>query len=191
MFWPYPSHQPTQPPTHPPNHTPTHGWGILHRFQIFKRNWNILISSSVIKFLLILGVHPLGGGRWADRGGCGYGCVEGCPMQTHMHMHARTCMFNMLIMLNMDASMSAAICNFYTCIHVRMCVCMRVHAYVCVGGHPPMPLDAPDTPHPPAPSPRAVGSLKHQNSLSLELIKIIQFCLKILYLWTFLNSYRL
>ena len=65
----------------------------------------------------------------------------------------------------------------YHVYHVR--VCMRARA--CVWG---------DTPQPP-PTPRAAGSPKHQNSISLELIKIIRFCLKILYLWTFLNSYRL
>ena len=113
-----------------------------------------------------------------DGGWGGYGCVVGCPMHTHMHMHARTCMLNMLIMLNMDASMSAAICNIYTCIHVRMCVCMHAHACACVGDTP-MPPDAPDTPHP---LPRAAGSPKQQNSISPELIEIIRFCLKILYL---------
>ena len=177
MFWPDPTHQPTQPPTHPPNHTPTHGWGILHRFQIFKRNWNILISSSVIEFLLILRVHPLGGGGWVHGGGDGYGYVGGCPMHTHMHTHTcthtHTCMLNMLIMLNMDASMSAAICNFYTCIHVCMCVCVHARACACVGGHPPMPPDAPDTPAPTCPLPRATGSPKQQNSISPELIEII------------------
>ena len=168
MFWPDPTHQPTQPPTHPPNHTPTYGWGIFHRFQIFKRNWNILISSSVIKFLLILGVHPPGGGgRWVDWSGGGYGYVGGCLMHTYMHTHAharthtRTCMLNMLIMLNMDASMLAAICNFYTCIHVRMCVCVRARACACMGGHPPCPQIPPDTPPPPAPSPEPQGA---QNS---------------------------
>ena len=99
----------------------------------------ILISSSIIKFLLILGVHPLRGGGWVDGVGVGMGvwgdvpCTHTCTcMHTHAHthMHAHTCMLNMLIMLNMDASMSAAICNFYTCIHVHMCVCMRAH--VCV-----------------------------------------------------------
>ena len=65
--------------------------------------------------------------------------------------------------------------------HACACVCM--HACACVCGAPPN--------HPPHPPPRAVGSPKHQNSVTLELIKIILFCLKILYLWTFLNSYRL
>ena len=156
MFWPDPTHQPTQPTTHPPNHTPTHGWGILHRFQIFKQNWNILISSSVIEFLLILGVHPLGGwqmGAWGWVWVCGW--VSHAHTHAHAHTHTHTCMLNMLIMLNMDASMSAAICNFYTCIHVCMCVCMHAHACACVGGHPPMPPDAPDTPPTHLPPPQS------------------------------------
>ena len=81
LTWSHPSTH--QPPTHPPNHTPTHGWGILHRFQIFKRNWNILISSSVIKFLLILGGWQMGGWGWGWVWVCG-----GCPMHTHTHGHA-------------------------------------------------------------------------------------------------------
>ena len=83
---------------------------------------------------------PLGGGRWVlrGRGGCRY--VGGVPCtHTCTCMHACTCMLNMLIMLNMDASMLAAICNFYTCIHVCMCMCMCAHACACVGGHPHAP----------------------------------------------------
>ena len=95
-------------------------------------------------------------------------------MHTHIHtcMHACTCMLNML---NMDASMLAAICNFYTCINVHVCMCVHVH--VC--GDTPQ---APRCPQPPTPSPRATGSPKHQNSISPELIEIIQLCLKVLYL---------
>ena len=114
----------------------------------------------------------VGMGVWGD-----VPCTHTCT-----RTHAHTCMLNMLIMLNMDASMSAAICNFYTCIHVCMCVCVRARACACVGGHPPMPPDAPDTPPPTCPLPRAAGSPKQQNSISPELIKIIRFCLKILYL---------
>ena len=150
-----------------------------------------MISSSVIKFLLIPGIHPSGGGgRWVD--GCQgvYGCGGRCLMHTHMLTHAHTCMHActcMLNMINMDASMSAAICNFYTCIHVCVCMCM----HVCVCGTPPMSPNAPRHPPPTYPIPRAAGSPKDQNSISLELIEIFRFCLKILYLWTVLNSYRL
>ena len=138
------------------------------------------------------GSTPLGGGRWVDGVGVGMGvwgdvtCMHTC-MHTHAHMHAHACTHActcMLNMLNMDASMSGAICNFYTCINV--CVYMCMHVRVC--GDTP---HAPRYPPPTCPLPRAAGSPKHQNSISPELIEIIQFCLKILYLWTFLNSYRL
>ena len=76
---------------------------------------------------------------------------------------------------------------YQACTCMRVHACMRVHVHMC-GGHPPTTPH----PHPPSPpTPRATGSPKHQNSISLELIEIIWFCLKILYLWTFLNSYRL
>ena len=60
-----------------------------------------------------------------DGGGGGYGCVGVSHACTHAHacMHTCTCMLNML---NMDASMSVAICNFYTCINVHVCMCMCV-----------------------------------------------------------------
>ena len=113
------------------------------------------------------GPPPGGGGRWVDGGGGWYGCVGGCSMHVLMHTHAHTrththtCMLNML---NMDASMLAAICNFYTCINVRVCMCVHACACACVWGHPPMP---PDAPPPTCPLPRATGSSKHQDSISL------------------------
>ena len=70
--------------------------------------------------------------------------------------------------------------------HLQFFMCVCVHACMCTCvGTPPSPH------HSPAPLPRAAGSPKHQNSISPELIEIIRFCLKILYLWTFLNCYRL
>ena len=112
---------------------------------------------------------------------CVCGVSHAC---THMHTctHTCTCMLNMI---NMDDSMLVAICNFYTCIHVRACACMLVHVETppCLRCHQTSP--------PTCPLPRVTGSPKHQNSISPELIEIIRFCLKILYLWTLLNSYRL
>ena len=100
----------------------------------FKSSNRIEISRLVqvlLNFYQFQG-SPLGGGRWVDGGGGGYGCVGRCHMHTHMHTHACTCMLNMI---NMDASMSAAICNFYTCVyvHVHVCTCM----YMCVVTPPP------------------------------------------------------
>ena len=169
-------------------------------FTDFKSSNGIEISwlvQALSNFNWFWGSTPWRGGGWVHGDGGGYECGGRCPMHTHMHTyahtctHAHTCMLNMLIMLNMDASMSAAICNFYTCIHVCMCMCMHAHACACVGGHPPCPQMPLTPPTPTCPLPRAAGSPKQQNSISPELIKIIRFCLKILYLWTFLNSYRL
>ena len=101
---------------------------------------------------------------------CMYACTR---TRTHARTHARTCMLNML---NMDASMLAAICNS---IHVCVCVCVHVRACACVCVHtPPCPQIPPDTPPPTCPLPRAAGSPKHPISITLELID----CLKILYL---------
>ena len=127
------------------------------------------------------GPPPCGGGRWVDGGGGWHGCVGGCLMNACMHTHTHVCMHTctcMLNMLNMDASMSGAICNFYTCINVHVCVCVQVRVCAHVWGNLPMP---PDAPPPTCPLPRAAGSPKLQNSISPELIEIIQFCLKILY----------
>ena len=192
MFWPDPTHQPTQPPTHPPNHTPTHGWEILHRFQIFKRNWNILISSSVIKFLLILGVHPPG--VVAD--GCmGVGVGMGVWGVSHAHAHTHTCTHTQAHVKHSNHAKYGCLhvgghlqfLYMYTCVYVRVRVC----ACVCMWGTPHHAPRCPWHPPPTCPLPRAAGSPKQQNSISPELIEIIRFCLKILYLWTFLNSYRL
>ena len=73
-------------------------------------------------------------------------------MYTHARTHTRTCMLNMLNMLNMDASMSAAICNFYTCINVCVCACACMCMCVETLPMPQMP------PHPPAPSPEPQGA---------------------------------
>ena len=126
---------------------------------------------------MIPGVHPLGGGRWMDGVGVGMGVCGGVPCTyARTCMHARTCMLNML---NMDASMLVAICNS---IHVCVCMCVHASACACMWGHPPCPQIPQDTPPPTCPLPRAAGSPKHQISITLELIKIIRFCLKILYL---------
>ena len=152
MIWPDPTHKPTHPPTHPWNYTPTHGWGSLHRFQIFKQNWNISISSSAIEFWLILGVpHPGGWGGWVDGGG---GWWQGPPhTRAHActHVHARTRTYDIIgnpwdfpksyggshlhgiIMFTMHAC---------ACVHTRACA----HVWGAPPNHPPPPSTQP--PHP-------------------------------------------
>ena len=97
-------------------------------------------------------------------------------MHACMHMHAHTHMH-----------VKHAKHGKHGCLHVSghleflymyKCVCVHVHACACVWGHP----HSPRCPPPTCPLPRATGSPKHQNSISPELIKIIRFCLKILYL---------
>ena len=110
---------------------------------------------------------PPGGGRWVDGGGGGYG-LWGVPcmhahtcMHMHMHMHAH---MHMHVKHAKDAK--------HGCLHVSghlqflyMYKCACVHVHACVWGHPPCPHTCP--------LPRATGSPKHQNSISLELIEII------------------
>ena len=137
-----------------------------------------MISSSVIEFLLILGVHPWGGGGWVHGGGSGYGCVGGVPCThthtcTHAHMHMHVKHANHAKHGCLQVGGHLQFLYMYTCVYVR------VHACTCVcvcGGTPPMPPDAPDTPTPTCPLPRAAGSPKQQNSISPELIEIIRFC---------------
>ena len=70
--------------------------------------------------------------------------------------------------------------------HVRACTCVCM----CLGT-PPCP-QMPPNPSAPSPEPQgAAGSPNHQKFISPELIEIIRFCLKNLYLWTFLSSSRL
>ena len=102
---------------------------------------------------------------------------------THAHAHTHACMLNMI---NMAASMVAAICNFLTCLSSRF---VRVRACTCVCtclGTPSYAPRCPPTHLPPPQSRRepqgAAGSPNHQKFISPELIEIIQFCLKFFYL---------
>ena len=69
-------------------------------------------------------------------------CGGQCPMQTCMHACMHMHVKHVVNMISMDASMLAAICNFFICV----CMCVVI---------PPMP---PDTPHPPALSPEPQGA---------------------------------
>ena len=165
-------------------------------FTDFKSSNGIEISwivQALSNFYWFWGSTPLRGWRM---GAWGWEWVWVCRGVSHAH--TRTCTHARTHMHVKHANHAKHGClhvgghlqflYMYTCVYVRVraCVCMCL-----CGGTPPMPPDAPDTPPPTCPLPRAAGSPKHQNSISPELIEIIRFCLKILYLWTYLNSYRL
>ena len=146
MFWPDPTHQ----PTHPPNYTPTHGWGSLHRFQIFKQNWNISISLSAIEFWMIPGVPPPGG--WGG-GWMGVGVSERVhPTHVHTHVHTRTydIIGNSRVFPQWGRPFAWNYHVYHTCVCVRAHVCVRVHVHMC-RGHPPTTSQ----PHPPTPHPKS------------------------------------
>ena len=154
MTWPHPSMHPT---THPPTKPHTHPWvGNSSQISNLQTELKYLDKLKCYRILSDSGVHPPGG--WQMRGwGWGLAWVYGGVSCMHAHMHARTCMLNML---NMDASMSAAICNFYTCINVR--VCMYVH--VCVCGDTPHAPRCPSTHLPPPQSRREPKTPKFNKS---------------------------
>ena len=132
-------------------------------------------------------VHPPGG--VAD-GWMGVGVGMGVWGVSHACMHAHSCArTHARTHMHVKHAKHAK----HGCLHagghlqfLYMCVCACVCMHV---GTPPHAPRYPQTP--PSPLPRAAGSPKHQISITLELIEIIRFCLKILYLRTFLNSYRL
>ena len=160
MIWPDPTHQPTQPPTHPPTKPHTHPCvGNSSQISNLRTELKYLDKLKCYRILSDSGGLPPWGGVADGWMGVGAGmgvwgdvpCMHACTGM-HTHTYACTCMLNML---NMDASMSAAICNFYTCINVRVCICVCAHACACVWGHPPCPQMPP---HPPAPSPEPQGA---------------------------------
>ena len=107
-------------------------------------------------------------------GGWGQRLVWVCGGMSHACMHAHVCT-RMHARMHMHVKHAKHGClrvgGHLQFLYMYKCACVRVRV---------------DTPHAPryrqstCPLPRAAGSPKHQNSISPELIEIIQFCLKIL-----------
>ena len=166
----------------------------------FKSSNRIEISRLVQVLLNFTdsGGPPCGVGGWVEGGGgwwegAPYPCAHACRcMYVHAHAHAYDIIGNSQVFPQWGWPFAWYYHVYHACMCMRARACVHVCACRCmcmyVGGTPQPPPTYPST-HPP--TPRATGSPKHQNSISLELIEIIRFCLKILYLWTFLNSYRL
>ena len=190
MIWPDP---PINPPIHPPTHQ-TINPPMGGNFSIDFKSLNGIEISWLVQVLLnfywFLG-SPLGGGQWVDWDKSGYGCVGDVPcmhtcahihMHAHMHMNVKHDKHDKHGCLHIDGHLQF--------LYMYTCVCIHVHVCACMWGHPHAPRCS-QIPLPTCPLPKATGSPKHQKSISPELIEIIRFCLKILYLWTLLNSYRL
>ena len=114
---------------------------------------------------------PCGGG-WE----LGWEGVSHTHMHTHVHMHVCTHIHKHVKHDKHGCLHGGGQLQFSSMLILAFHVCVCEHAYVYMSGGTPMPT------HPSAPSPRAAGSPNHQQSISPELIEIIQFCLKILYL---------
>ena len=122
-----------------------------------KISWFVQVLSRFYWF----GGYPPGG--WVGGGGIGWGWdwVGAPPTHVRTCTHTHACMLNMI---NMAASMVAAICNFLTClssrfVHVRACTCMCT----CLGTPPHAPR-CPPTHLPPPQSRREPKSPKVYKS---------------------------
>ena len=104
-------------------------------------------------------------------------------MCTHMHMHAcahRCAHTHTHVKHDKHGCLhGGGHLQFSNMLILAFHVCACEHTCVYMSGGTAMPQMPP---HPSAPFPRAAGSPNHQQSISPELIEIIRFCLKILYL---------
>ena len=134
-----------------------------------------MISSRLIEFWCF-GL-PAALGRGQEDGGCleAWGCldtwVHACAC-THMHTHTCIHVQKLQMATDMEASMFIMFIMFN--MHVCMCLCAwdpSTYLYP-----PPPPSTQPQWPQ--------GGTARiSKNSITLELIKIFQFCLKIWNLW--------
>ena len=135
-----------------------------------KKSSNRIELSQLVQDLLNFGVlAPCGSGEGAGGGGVwGYG---GIPTHVHMHMNTHTCMHTHVYMYRNCKWPPTWRHPCLSCMCVRACMC------TCMG-HPlhththPNPIHSLTTPKVGTP-----GISK--NSITLELIKIFQFHLKI------------
>ena len=189
--------RPTNPPIHPPTHQKKHS-PMSGEFFTDSKSSNRIELSQFVQFLL--NFYWFGGGGRPLKGGCvgGWGWRWVWATLTHTrtctctHARAHTCIrvwhhreFPMGYP-NGSSHLHEIIMSIRIHVCARTCMRARARARVCGGcPHPPTP---PST-HPP--TPQGGNTQNSEISIYLDLIEIIRFCLKILYLWTLLNSSRL
>ena len=144
-----PFNQSTNPVNHPLTCTPIHRWGSLHSSLIFKQTYCIFSDLT----------PP----------GLGVGCSGGPNAYMQGHVWANVCTHTHIKHDTHEVS-HLQFLNMYYLASTHVCV----HSYIHVG-HLHMPLGTPTH----LPPPQSWGSHISINAISLELIKIIQSCLKI------------
>ena len=130
-----------------------------------------MFSSRLIEFWcfglpVTLGRGQVGGDVWRHLWACGVSLHTCTHMCMHTHMYTYTEIAN---------GCQHGGTHVYHVYHACGCVCTCMHVHVCAWCTPP---HTPKPIHPPA-NPQGGTPKISQNSITLELIKIIQFCLKI------------
>ena len=168
--------QPINPPTHQTICLPI-GEGFSTDFKSLNRIKISQFFQHLLSFYWF-GFLPLGSEWWLGRLGVDGGNP---PTSAHAHADAYTCMLNMI---NMDASVGVAICNFYTCIYVYMCATLiyiyfsvaHMYMQVCMCMHVGCVSGTPKHTHihsNPSYTCRSQGPQITKNAIKLEWIKII------------------
>ena len=134
------------------------------------------LVQDLLNFAVLGSLQLWGGGRWVGGVLEYFTCTCMC-MHARAHTHMYTCI-ELEMAADMEASMFSMISMFNmhvrACVHVCACICMCVcmehplHTHTCPQPHPPIH-------HPPG---RWTPGIS-KNSITVELIKIFQFRLKI------------
>ena len=113
--------------------------------------------------------------------GFGWGTPHTCVhvhAHTHTHVHTHTCMH---VKHDKHGCLhGGSHLQFPNMFILAFCACACMHVHVHMSRDTPPCPQMP--PQPICPLPRATGSPNHQKFISPELIEIIRFCLKNLYL---------
>ena len=177
--------QPTNPPIHPPTHQKKHP-PMGGEFSTDSKSFNRIEISQFVQVLSCF--YWFGGYPSWGVVGCLYPprmCTRACAYTcTHTCMHVKHDKHGCLH--------GGGLLQFPNMFILAFHACVCVHVHVHMSRDTPPCRQMPPTHLPPPQSCRepqgAAGSPNHQKFISPELIEIIWFCLKNLYLWTFLNS---
>ena len=129
-----------------------------------------LLHFGVLGSLWLWGEGRWVGGVWGHLGA--WGCLH---MYAHVCMHMYTCIENANGCLTWRHPCLACLsCLTCMCVHVHVCACACMHAWdTCPHTHTDL------HPHPPICHPLRGDPRISKSSITLELIKIFQFHLKI------------